>query len=74
MKKGAASGRCENPVPSLRPNWWGFLGLTDLRHLQPEFWDFGQVCLHNRGRPWVRNGSGIARQDTGVILSEPGFA
>jgi len=22
MKKGAASGRCENPEPSLRPNWW----------------------------------------------------
>ena len=26
------------------------------------------------GRPWVRNGSGIARQVKGVILSEPGFA
>ena len=26
------------------------------------------------GRPWVRNGSGVARQAKGVILSEPGFA
>jgi hypothetical protein len=32
------------------------------------------ALLHRRGHPWVRNGSGVARQDTGVILSEPGFA
>ena len=26
------------------------------------------------GRPWVRLDLALARQDTGVILSEPGFA
>src|SRR5580704_19558078 len=26
------------------------------------------------GRPWVQNGSGVARQAKGVILSEPGCA